>query len=271
LIRALAVPPGARVVVLADTAYDAKVIRAACQERGYTWVVPLNPERVLAGAKPRPKVRTLLSALEPSQFAAVRLDPRQGRYVAQRRLSPGRAGRKGKCRTFYVHAERREVQAVGLVQLVFSCQEKPQSGEPLPATKILMTNDTGLKAAAVVELYGLRWQVELFFKELKGTLGFHQYRFRDFAKVEAWVQAALVAFLYLEWIRGRRLRAGGLAEKERRWWQSQRSYGLSRAVRQGAEAQELGELARLAGTKTGIKKLRKILRQAQPPEYRTAI
>jgi hypothetical protein len=52
LIRQLAVPEQAEVVVLGDTAFDADTIRAACAERHWTWIVPLNPERVLAGAKP---------------------------------------------------------------------------------------------------------------------------------------------------------------------------------------------------------------------------
>jgi hypothetical protein len=41
-------PEGARVVVVGDTAYDAQVVQAACDQRGYLWVVPANPERVRA-------------------------------------------------------------------------------------------------------------------------------------------------------------------------------------------------------------------------------
>ena len=40
--------------------------------------------------------------------------------------------------------------------------------------KDLLTNDLRLSLREVVELYSLRWQIELFFKELKSTLGFHQ-------------------------------------------------------------------------------------------------
>ena len=43
-----------------------------------------------------------------------------------------------------------------------------------------MTNDLRLSVCAVIELYSLRWQIELFFKELKSTLGFHQYQFQKF-------------------------------------------------------------------------------------------
>jgi hypothetical protein len=268
LIDELQVPAKARVIVLGDTAFEAEVIRAACVRRGCTWIVPINPERVLAGVKPRPKVRSLVSAMTASDFVPVRLDPQQGRFVKQRRVSRCRLGPKMKTRTFHVHSETREVHSVGKVQLVFSCKEAPSKDKPIVLSKILMTNDTTLTAAVVVEMYSLRWQIELFFKELKSTLGFHQYRFRKYEKVAAWVQAALLAFLYLEWVRGKTLRETGLSQKKRDWWQRQRTYGLAGAVRQQAEEKELVELNRLIGTKTGLKKLKRTVREALPTEYR---
>jgi hypothetical protein len=59
-----------------------------------------------------------------------------------------------------------------------------------------------------------------------------------------------------------------LPEKERRWWQGQRSYGLGLAVWQRAEEQDLGKLLRWSGTPAGRKRLRQALRRAKPREYR---
>ena len=270
LIRDLQVPPEARVIVLGDTAFEAKVIRQACAQRNYTWIVPLNSERVLAGAKPRPKVRTLVSTMQANQFVPVRLQPQQGRFVAQRRLSACRLGPKMKTRTFYVHAETQEVHSVGKVQLAFSCKDTPSPDKPIPLAKILMTNDLKLTGAEIVEIYSLRWQIELFFKELKSTLGFHQYRFRRYEAVHSWMQLALLSFLYLEWHRAEQLRKRRLSEKAKAWWRAQRTYGLCRAIRQAAEGKDLAELERLIRTKTGLKKLKKLLRAALPREYRAA-
>lgn len=272
LIRRLSVPEQAEVVVLGDTAFDAKSIRAACAERQWTWIVPVNPERVCAGPKgQRPRVRSLVKELRAQSFNPVRLTPGQGAFVAQRRVARCRLGPKVKTRTFYVHRERREVHKVGPVQLVFSTKVKPVPGAAVEVQKILMTNDLQRTAAAVVELYALRWQIELFFKELKSTLGLHQYRFRRFHKVEAWVQACLIAFVYLEWHRARQLRRRDLSQAERRWWHWQRSYGLAVAVRQAAEDHDLTQLFRWSATKTGRKKLRQCLRAALPLECREAV
>jgi hypothetical protein len=269
LIQSLAVPAGAEVIVLGDTAFDAESIRAACAARQWLWIVPLNPERVLAGPKGRrAKVWSLVPGLSASQFAPVRLSPGQGEFVAQRRIARCRLGPKAKTRTFYVHRERRVVHSVGEVQLVFSTKVKPQRGQAVLVQKILMTNGLHLSAAQVVTLYDLRWQIELFFKELKSTLGLHQYRFRQFAKVESWVALCLVTFVYLEWHRARQLRRRDLTAHDKAWWHSQRTYGLCVAVRQEAEEGELARLADWTRTPTGLKKLKRQLCAALPREYR---
>ena len=266
LIRAVTVPPGARLVVLGDTAFEAHVIRDACATRGFVWIVPINPERVLAGDKPRPKVRSLAEGWTAEDFQAVRLVPGAGAYAAQRRAARCRRGPHAKARTFWVHPERRAVHNVGDVLLVFSTKEQPQSGQAVRVQKVLLTNGVGLGAAEVVALYDLRWQIELFFKELKSTLGLAQYRFRQFAKVAGWVQACLVAFCYLEWYRARRLSGRGLSDKEKEWWRWQRCHGVAARVTQQAEEHDLTRLWRGTCTKTGLKRLRRTLRQALPPE-----
>jgi len=268
LIDALAVPPEARVVVLGDTAFEAKDIRAACGRRQFLWVVPINPERVLAGPKPRPKVASLAKELSAEHFRAVRLVPGQGPFAAQRRVARCRLGPKVKAPTFYVHPERRAVHNVGDVLLVFSTKDKPQPGQGVRVQKVLMTNAVGLSVAKVVELYDLRWQIELFFKECKGTLGLHQYRCRQFVKAENWVQGCLVAFCYLEWYRAGKLRRRGLSAQGKRWWSWQRSHGLCQAVRQEVEEADLGQLQRGVKTKAGLRRLRRLLRAARPLEER---
>jgi hypothetical protein len=270
LIRQLPLPEDAEVVVLGDTAYDADVVRQACVERGYEWIFPCNPERVLAGGKPRPKVRSLLQRWSSWKLAPVRFCPGQGPYVNYRRLSPHRIGPKAKPRTFYVHQERRNVHSVGEVRLLFSTAQKQLAKATPDTVKILLTNSRR-SLREVIELYALRWQIELFFKELKSTLGFHHYRFRQFAAVEGWVELALVAFLYLESYRARQLARRGLSDQERRWWRHQRTHGLCQAVRQAAAQSELEYLRDRLQTPGGIAKLKQLIRRSIAPEYQSAL
>jgi hypothetical protein len=269
LIRELPLPEDARVIVLGDTAYDADVVRQACQARGYTWIFPCNPERVLAGPKgSRPKVRSLLKDWSSWSKQTFRLAPGQGPYAAYRRLSRHRIGPKTKPRTYCVHQERRDVHSIGEVRLVFSTM-KPKLVKASPSdVKILMTNDLQLTVREVVELYSLRWQIELFFKELKSTFGFHQYQFQKFACVERWSELTLTAFLYLEWYRVQQLSRRGASKEQQNWWRHQRTHGLCQAVRLASQQAELKFLADRLETAGGIAKLKRLLRDSLAPEYR---
>jgi hypothetical protein len=268
LVRALVVPEGAEVIVLGDTSFESKQVRAACQERAFYWIMPANPERVLADGGPRPKLWSLVSQLSPRML----ISPNQGPYAAMRRTSQSRRGSNKKHgRTFYVHEERRSVRSVGEVRIVFSTKHKPQPqiGLVREETKVLLTNAEHLGLGEIVELYLLRWQIELFFKELKSSLGMHQYRFRNFACVEAWIEAYRLVRMYLEWVRIQRIKTAKTA-RQRSWWSRQRTHGLSLAVLTQLEEYQLLALRRGIETPTGIKKLRTQLRAALAKEYQHA-
>jgi len=269
LIRVLPLPESIRVTVLGDTAFDAKVIRAACAERGYRWIVPLNPERRLAGASPRSQVSSLIASLKARDLTPVRLTTSQGPLAAQHRAARCRCGSRNYTRTFYVHGERRGVHRVGDVLLVFSTREKPHSRRAVAIQKVLMTNAVSLSPREVVRWYALRWQIELFFKELKSVLGLDHYQFRRFVPVERFVTACLITFLYLEWCRWRRLRQRGLPRQERERCAALRTYGLCRLIRQQTEDNDLRYIVRSCRTPSGLRKLRQTLCRAIPHEYQT--
>lgn len=272
LIRELPLPEGARVIVLGDTAYDAEVLRDACADRNYQWIFPSNSERVLAGPKGnRPKVRSLLKDWSKWSRQTIRLAPSQGKYAIYRRLSRHRIGPKVKTRTYDVHQEKREVHSVGEVRLVFSTTTANLKTATPDDVKILMTNDLCLPLREVVELYSLRWQIELFFKELKSSLGFHQYKFRRFEAVEGWMELALTAIMYLEWYRCRRLARRGLSAEAKHWWCCQRTHGLCQAVRLASQQSELHYLTKRLETPGGIAHLKRLLRNSLAPEYRAIL
>ncbi|MCO8125388.1 transposase, partial [Stieleria sp. TO1_6] len=231
MIRTLPLDDDAEVVVLGDTAYESEVVEKACVEKGYTWVFPANPERVYEGPTgQRPKLRSRLKDWTSLSLKTIRLRASTGKYADYRRLSKWRVGPKMKPRVYYAHQERRMVRSIGDVQIVFSTM-KPNLEKATPDdVKILMTNAVWLSVTEVLELYSLRWQIELFFKELKSTLGFSQYSFIDFRAVEAWVNLAITTVLYLEHERITHMQDRRLSKDRRAWWQRQRLHGLCHAV-----------------------------------------
>ena len=271
MIRTLPLPAGADVVVMGDTAYDAKAVHDACEEQGYIWIVPANPERVYEGKTgQRPKLRSRLKDWTSRSHRTIRLRASTGKYARYRRLSKWRVGPKMKPRVYYATQEKRAVRSVGRVQLVFSTMNPNLENATPDDVKILMTNAVDMSLREIIELYSLRWQIELFFKELKSTLGLAQYRFQDFRAVRAWVEMAITTVLFLEYQRIKHVRDRRLSQQTRRWWESQRLHGLCHAYRQQTAQAELTYLADRLKTPGGIAKLKRLLAAALPKEYRLA-
>jgi hypothetical protein len=232
LIDRLRVPQKARVVVAGDTAFDAEPILKACQRRQFNWVVAMNSDRRLAQAKPRPQVISLA--------------------------------------TYRVHAERCTVQNVGEARVLFSTKQTPAEGQPVKVQKVLLTNDLSRTIEDIIEIYDLRWQIELFFKEMKSTLGLADYKFRWFNQVEGWVNACVLAFLYLEWYRLQMLEQSKDSPVERERWRCQRSHGLALAVQQDVEREDILTILEMTKHPEGLANLQALLRRALPKEYRKA-
>ena len=163
------------------------------------------------------------------------------------------------------------MHSVGDVRLVFSTTKAKLAQATPDDVKILMTNNLKFTTRQIVELYALRWQIELFFKELKSTLGFHQYQFQDFKCVQRWCELALAAFLFLEWQRAQHLARRNLSKKEKNWWRHQRTHGLVQAMRLASQQNERTYLAQRLKTPGGIRKLKQLLRASIAPEYRAAL
>lgn len=268
MVAALELPDTARVVVLGDTAYEAKCVQDACDARGWTRIVPGNPERVLAGPEPRPRLRSLLQDISKQRSIAAKVHPDADPYSRQRRRSESARDRSNKGRTYWVCKKRVDVHSAGVVGVFASTTKKPEAGRPLHEPKILPSNDLGLTAREAVLRYTPRWQIEPFFEECKSILGMVAYRFAEFVRVGRWVDLALTTYLYLEWYRWGRLGRPGLTQKEREWWQSQRTAGLCRGVRANREDKELRWLGERLETPGGCKRLRRLLRASLPTALR---
>jgi len=271
LIRRLPLPEAADVIVLGDTAYDAKTVRDACDDRGYKWIVPSNPSRVFEGEKGnRPSLRSRLKDWAEQSLKTIRFRASTGKYASYRRLSRWRVGPKMKTRTYYAYQEKCEVRSVGRVQLIYSTMKQDLKKATPDDVKILMTNATDMRISEVIELYSLRWQIELFFKELKSTLHVGQYQLEQFQAVEGWMHCALTAVLYLEYTRAKKLNDRRLSEKQKDWWRRQRLHGLREEFVRQCKGKELKYLSNRLKTSGGIKKIKRLLTNALPKEFQCA-
>jgi Transposase DDE domain len=264
MIRAVRVPADSRVLVLGDTAFEAKQIRAACAERRFDWIVPANPERVLAGKKDRKRLTAVSKDFTPESMTRIELCPGLTEWWRHQRGSKAKAWRGQYARRYWTRTQTLEVHNVGCVLVVFSTTVQPQSGQAVEVQKILLSNLLHWDARRVASAYSARWQIEQFFKEMKSELGLSNYRVRSFGEVEGWVQACFVAFCYLEYYR---LRKWAEAEKKE-WWFRQRAKGLRTQVLLDIEAADLERVASQLETEEGRHWLLQRLRKAVPLEQR---
>lgn len=258
LVEQIPVPEGSRVVVVGDTAFEAKQLRRACARRGWSWVVPLNPERRLAGPAPRPQVRALYGHLNTSDFHRVSFRLDQGERAALARLSLRRSQSRTNQRTYWVHHRIAAVHNVGTVALLFSTKNQPTPGG-VPVQKVLISNAVQATAEEILGWYALRWQIELFFKELKSELGMCQYKLGPFRRVTGWVNLSVLAFCYLEWYRWQRQQQA--SGKDQQWWQHARTAGLKERVRQQVQRADLQGLLRLATSDAGQQRFTTLVSQ----------
>jgi hypothetical protein len=160
LVGAVRVPPRSRVLVLGDTAFEARRVRAACARRGFDWITPANPERVLAGPKPRRRLKDFGEGLPAETLARIELCPGLSAWWRHRRGGAAKAWRGKYARRYWARAEALDVHHVGRVLAVFSTDEQPQAGQEVAAKKVLLSNLLHWDAARVVSAYAARWQVE---------------------------------------------------------------------------------------------------------------
>lgn len=231
MIRELRVPDDVDVVVVVDSAFDAQAVHGACRRRGFCAVFPLDPNRVLACTAEQDaafvsgeQVVAWTRRWSRKEFAPLELAMDSEEHVFARRRHADNLRVKKTKRRYMVAARRATVSKLGDCLIVASYKENPkvqllagQSAEwwayhkaPVsyrredghtPARwhrKVLACTDPTATPRQVVEWYEVRWQVELFFRELKSRMQFECYVLMKFEAVERYLDLLLMGLLLLE-------------------------------------------------------------------------
>lgn len=242
MIRELKVPEDVKVIVLFDSAFDASVVHRACRKQRFHAVFPLDPNRVLARNAAQDaagicgdRVVEWTRHWSRKEFAILELQVDNEAHVFVRRRHVDNLRVKKTQRRYAVAARRAAVSKLGECVIVASYKEnrnvallpgqssdweschrapvscrKEQAHRPARwHRKVLACTDPTATAREVVEWYELRWQVELFFREIKSRMQFECYVLMKFTSVERYLDLLLMGFLLLEEQRLRDLRRGG--------------------------------------------------------------
>ena len=99
---------------------------------------------------------------------------------------------KGRKKTYFMHREEVTISNCGDVVVVFSGKIKE-----LKKVKALVTNMLHLSAVAISRHYSFRWEIEIFFKELKQYLGLGDYQVRPYRAIVRHIRFVCMAYLFL--------------------------------------------------------------------------
>lgn len=231
MIREAMIPKDVDVTVVYDSAFDADIIHKECRKRGFREVFPLDPNRNLAEGEQSyspaklnsPVVQSTLD-WDEKEFVKLELEVNNEDFVSLRRRHIDNLRVKKTFRRYMVAARRVAVSKLGDCLVVTSYKENPniellegQSGDwseyrvelakrrkkdnKKPSRwigKVLVCTDTTATAKKVVEWYELRWQIEIFFRELKSRMQLGCYVLMKFEAVERYLDLLLMGFILLE-------------------------------------------------------------------------
>jgi hypothetical protein len=201
IVETVTVPPLVSIVVVADEFFEGKRLDSACNKRGFTYITPVDSRRCMECRDGENASRNLYrhgKSLDRKTLKKIVLTPYRERTALLRR----RTGWDKNRRVYFATMEKLNVSGLGDRAVVFSW--KPQQKARRWKSKwfkVLVTNATALTVSQLIEYYELRWQIEIFFRELKSFMGMVDFTGDNFAAYERFVDMVLTAYLFLEWYR----------------------------------------------------------------------
>ena len=196
-------PASVKFVVLADSFFDSKQIFDACNEIKAIFITPADSARVHSRVKKNGKREKLHERAKNQKrnCRTVRIKKGQAKYVKNHiRFASGSVGKKED--TYRATSELLDVSRLGKTRVVYSWKMKTRKiKNGKSSSKVLLCNDVTLCDRQILELYALRWQVEIFFRELKSDLGAADFAGQYFDAFERFLDLVLLSYLYLEWKR----------------------------------------------------------------------
>ena len=267
MIHDAPVPDDADVTVVYDSAFDADMIHRECRNRGFREVFPIDPNRNLATkdtpyAPAKAGAPVVASTLEwkDEEFETLELEVENEDFVFFRRRHVDNLRVKKTFRRYVVAARCLAVSKLGSCLIVASYKENPKIELPPNESsdwrdyrhqlakrrkkdqkkpsrwhgKVLACTDPNATVREVIQWYEIRWQIEIFFRELKSRMQLGCYVLMKFEAVERYIDLLLMGFLFLEKQRLNDIRKKGALPKkgdsESHWRTTDRLRSLEAAL-----------------------------------------
>ncbi len=177
LIRQFQPPEGLKVRVLFDAFYLCGPVVNACQSRGFSWCSVAARNRTFCpfGRGRRRKLGQIGPGRLRHQKRRVRM-PRDRRW-----------------QELWVSAMDGYLAKIGNVRVVFSKRPSDNNRKIVA----IVTNEMSLDERTIVSIYEKRWNIEVLFKELRGSLGLDAYQVQTLLAITRHLHVVCLAHLVL--------------------------------------------------------------------------
>jgi hypothetical protein len=254
-------PEKVQLIVLGDCQFEGERMFRLCTEEGWTFISKVKRNRKFTDGR---KIVAHGEALAAGKFRRHRLRRGKEATAAYRRQEPRRS-RTHENRAYDIYSECCAVSSVGEAHVVYSWKTPVYTPRPRMDQRqfaALVSNNRRMPARKIVEYYELRWQIEVFFREMKGQLGLSDYQGTRFKSYERYITLALLAFLTLEYERLRGLQRMSANAEPRGGWAAARTATLLHSVRQETMRADVRWQQSCLKTVSGRRRLRKALAAA---------
>lgn len=206
IIEHAPIPGNVSLVVLVDEFFESQRLKQFCDSLSYTYICPVSSQRCFGDEQGKRLFNKTLyeygKSLSREDLTTIQLRPSKEETASYRRYAE--SGMSKFKRVYRAASEVTNVAKLGQVRVVYSWKSPvcdPRRNDSRESYKVLLTNNSDLTLQQIIEYYELRWQIEVFFREIKSHIGLCDYRGVSFTAFERHVDMVLLAFLFLEYLR----------------------------------------------------------------------
>lgn len=251
MIRYANLPDDIEVIVLFDTLFSSESFIKLLRQKGYHFVCSVKNNRVdlATGEQLKVIIEQRISKGKLNTRVDVRISSKRSRYGHK-------SAQRYETKEYVTYTEKFGISKMGDVQIVFSRKADDEKS----LMKYIATDMLSLTTHQILTIYSYRWQIELFFKELKSYLGLGDYQVLSFRSIVRHVDTVIMAFMYLEHIRLCKLKGN----PKNKHWLYARTLQMSYVLQHEVRITNLGFIKRVIKNEGNLDKLEQELIEKTP-------